>query len=147
VGSSSERLDSMLDEGPDELDAQKLFLRSSLELLDLLHQWLYNIHLLIRKIVLPRHARSEGASGLKFLESKIFIVGGFVLGIVPLCPPARIVFGHLEVEVFNIWAHLAAGTAGLEWQRTPNNENLVPQRPVGFNPQETFTERDEACNV
>jgi hypothetical protein len=32
-------------------------------------------------------------------------------------------------------------------QRAPNNENLAPQRPVGFNPQETFTKRDESRNV
>jgi hypothetical protein len=147
VGSSSERLDSTLDEGPDELDARKLFLWSSSELLDLLHQRLCDLHLLIRKIVLSRHARSEDASGLKFLESEIFIVGGFVLGVVPLCPPAGIVFGRLEVEVFDVRAHLAAETASLEWQRAPNNENSAPQRPMGFNPQEAFTEHDEACNV
>jgi hypothetical protein len=97
--------------------------------------------------MLPRHARSEGASRLKFLESELFVVGGFVLGIVPLRPPAGIVFRHLEVEVFDVWVHLAAKTISLEWQRAPNNKNSVPQRPVGFNPQETFTERDEARNV
>jgi hypothetical protein len=95
----------------------------------------------------PRHARSKNAGGLKFLESEIFVVGGFILGVIPLRPPAGIVFGLLEVEVFNVRVHLKAKTAGLEWQRVPNNENSVPQRPVGFNPQETFTERDEARNV
>jgi hypothetical protein len=147
VGSSSERLDSTLDEGLDELDSRKLFLWSSSELLDLLHPWLRNLQLLVRKVVPPRHTRSKNVSGLKFLESKIFGVGGFVLGIVPLRPPPGIVFGHLEVEVFDVWAHLNAETAGLEWQRVPNDENSAPQRPVGFNPQETFTECDEACNV
>jgi hypothetical protein len=53
----------------------------------------------------------------------------------------------LEVEVFDVRAHLNAETTGLEWQRAPNNENSASQRPVGFNPQETFTERDEARNV
>jgi hypothetical protein len=47
VGSSSERLDTTLDEGPDELDPRKLLLRSSSELLDLLHQWLHNLQLLV----------------------------------------------------------------------------------------------------
>jgi hypothetical protein len=147
VGSSSERLDLALDEGSDELNARKLFLRSSSELLDLLHQRLRNLHLLFGKIMPPRHARSKDASGLKLLEPKIFAAGGFVLGVVPLRPPAGIVFGCLEVEVFDVRAYLAAETAGLEWQRAPNSENSAPQRLVGLNPQETFTERDEARNV
>jgi hypothetical protein len=29
----------------------------------------------------------------------------------------------------------------------PNNKDSAPQRPVGFDPQEAFTERDKACNV
>jgi hypothetical protein len=66
VGSSSEGLDSTLDESSDKLHAQKLFLWSSSELLDLLHQRLRNLHLLIRKIMPPRHARSKDASGLEF---------------------------------------------------------------------------------
>jgi hypothetical protein len=140
-------LDSALDEGPDELDPRKLFLRSSTELLDLLHQRLCNLQLLIGKVMPPRHARSKNAGGPKFLESEIFVVGGFVLGVVPLRPPPRIVFGCLEVEVFDVWTHLNTETAGLIWQRVPNNENSAPQRPVGFNPQETFTECDEARNV
>jgi hypothetical protein len=37
VGSSSERLDPALDEGPDELNARKLLIRSGAELLDFLH--------------------------------------------------------------------------------------------------------------
>jgi hypothetical protein len=137
----------MLDEGPDELDSRKLFFWSSSKLLDPLHQRLRDLQLLVGKVVSPRHARSKNAGGLKFFESKIFVVGGFVLGIVPLRPPPEIVFGRLEVEVFDIWAHLNTEAAGLEWQRVPNNENSAPQRPVGFNPQETFTEHDKACNV
>jgi hypothetical protein len=97
--------------------------------------------------MLSRHARSKNAGGLKFLESKTFVVGGFVLGIVPLRPLARIVFGRLEVEVYDVRANLNAETAGLEWQRAPNNKDSAPQRPVGFNPQETFTDHDEARNV
>jgi hypothetical protein len=134
VGSSSERLDSTLDEGSDQLDARKLFLRSSTKLLDLLHQRLCNLHLLIRKVMLPRHARSEDASGLKFLESEIFAVGGFVLGIVPFRPPAGIIFGRLKIEVFNVRAHLAAKTTGLEWKRTPDNKDPAPKRPMGLDP-------------
>jgi hypothetical protein len=108
VVSSSERLDSTLDGGSDELDARKLFLRSSSELLDLPHQRLRNLHLLVRKVMPRRHARSKNAGGLKFLESEVFVVGGFVLGVVPLRPPAGIVFGRLEVEVLDVRAHLNA---------------------------------------
>jgi hypothetical protein len=84
---------------------------------------------------------------MEFLESEVFVVGGFILGVVPLCPPPGIVFGCLEVEVFNVWAYLDAETAGFVGQRVPNNEDSAPQCPVGFDPQEAFTERDEARNV
>jgi hypothetical protein len=147
VGSSSERLDSTLDEGPDDLDPRKLLFRSSLELLDLLHQWLRNLQLLVRKVVSARYARSKNVGGMEFLESEVFAVGGFVLGIVPLRLPPGIVFGRLEVEIFNVWAHLNAKTVGLIRQRVPNNKDSAPQRPVGFNPQEALTERDKARNV
>jgi hypothetical protein len=32
-------------------------------------------------------------------------------------------------------------------QKAPNDEDSAPQRPVGLNPQEAFTEHNEACNV
>jgi hypothetical protein len=32
-------------------------------------------------------------------------------------------------------------------QRAPDDEDSAPERPVGFDPQETFTKRDEARNV
>jgi hypothetical protein len=43
--------------------------------------------------------------------------------------------------------HLAAEAAGLVAQRVPDGENLAPERPVGFDPQEAFTKRDETHNV
>jgi hypothetical protein len=147
VGSSSERLDSTLDEGSDELDARKLYLRSSSKLLDLLHQRLCNLHLLIKKIVLPRHAGSKDAGSLKFLKPEIFAFGGFVLGVVPLCPPAGIVFGRLKVEVFDVRAYLAAKSTGLEWKRTPDNKDPAPKRPMGFDPQKALTKCEETRNV
>jgi hypothetical protein len=42
---------------------------------------------------------------------------------------------------------LNAETAGLIWQRVPNNKDSAPQRLVGFDPQEALTERDKARNV
>jgi hypothetical protein len=42
---------------------------------------------------------------------------------------------------------LDAKTAGLIGQRVPNHEDSAPQCPVGFDPQETLTERDKARNV
>jgi hypothetical protein len=147
VGSSSERLDSTLNKGPDELDPRKLLLRSSLELLDLLHQRLHNLQLLVRKFVSPRHSRPKNAGGLEFFESEVLTVGGLVLGVIPFRPAPGIVFGHLEVEILDVWAHLNAETAGLVWEGAPNNEDSAPQCPVGFDPQEAFAERDKTRNV
>jgi hypothetical protein len=140
-------LDSTLDEGPNKLEARKLLLRSGSKLLDFFHQWLRDPHLLLRKIMPPGHSGSKYGGVLELLEPESFAVGGLVLGIEPFCPPAGIVFGCLKGEVGNIWAHMAVEAASLEWQRALNNENPAPQRPVGFNPQETLTKRDEARNV
>jgi hypothetical protein len=73
--------------------------------------------------------------------------GGLVLGVEPLRPPAGIVFQRSKVEVLDVRAHLAAEAAGLVMERAPNDENLPPERPVGFDPQETFTERNKTRNV
>jgi hypothetical protein len=94
-----------------------------------------------------RHARSKDASGLKFLESEIFAVRGFVLGVIPFHPPAGIVLGRLKVEVFDVRARLAAEATGLEWKRTPDSKNPAPKRPMWFDPQEALTKRDETRNV
>jgi hypothetical protein len=53
----------------------------------------------------------------------------------------------LKVEVFDVRAHLAAETASLEWKRTPDNKDLVPKRPMGFDPQKALTKCDETHNV
>jgi hypothetical protein len=73
--------------------------------------------------------------------------GGFVLGIEPLCPPAGIVFWHLEIEVVDVLAHLAAEAASLVVLRALDVKNSMPERPMGLNPQETFTKDDETRNV
>jgi hypothetical protein len=147
VGSSSERLDPTLDEGPDELNARKLFLRSGSKLLDFFHQWLHDLHLLIRKFMPPRHPGPKDGGGLKLLKPEVFTTGELVLSVEPFRPLAGIIFRHLEVEVGDVRTHLAAEAASLELQRAPDDENLAPKRPVGFDPQETFTKRDETCNV
>jgi hypothetical protein len=97
--------------------------------------------------MLSRHAGSKDGGGLEFLKPEVFAAGELVLGVEPFRPPARIVFGHLEVEVGNTRAHLTAKATSLELQRAPDDEDLVPKRPVGFDPQEAFTEHDEARNV
>jgi hypothetical protein len=102
VGSSSERLDPALDKGPDELNARKLFLRSGSKLLDFLHQWLRDLHLLIRNLMPPRHPGSKDGGGLKLLKPEVFATGELVLGVEPFRPPTGIVFGHLEVEVWHV---------------------------------------------
>jgi hypothetical protein len=95
----------------------------------------------------PGYARAKYGGVLKFFEPEVFPVGELVLGIEPLHPPAGVVFGHLEGEVRDVRANLAAEAASLELQRAPNDKDSAPQCPVGFYPQETFTERDEICNV
>jgi hypothetical protein len=72
---------------------------------------------------------------------------GFLPGIKPLCPPPRIVFQSLEVEVVDVLAHLAAEITSLVMQGAPNDENSAPQRPVGLDPQEALTKRDEARDM
>jgi hypothetical protein len=147
VGSSSERLDPTLDEGPNKLNAQKLFIQSGTELLDFLHQWLRDLHLLFRKFVSPRHSWSKGGGGSKLLEPEAFASGELVLGIEPFRPPAGVVLGRLEVEVGHVRTHLAADAAGLVLQWVPDDEDSAPERLVGLDPQEAFIQRDEACNV
>jgi hypothetical protein len=72
---------------------------------------------------------------------------GFILGIEPLRPPAGIVFWRLEIEVLVVLVHLAAEAASLVVLRAPDDENSTPEHPMGLDPQETFTERDETRNV
>jgi hypothetical protein len=70
-----------------------------------------------------------------------------ILGIKPPCPPARIVLRRSQIEIFDIRVHLAAETAGWTMERAPDDKDSPLQRPVGFDPQEAFTQRDKACNV
>jgi hypothetical protein len=88
VGSSSEGLDSTLNEGPNKLEARKLLLRSGSKLLDFLHQQFRNLHLLLQKIMPPGHLGLKYGGGLELLKPESFAVGGVVLGVEPLCPPA-----------------------------------------------------------
>jgi hypothetical protein len=147
VGSSSERLDPTLDEGPNKLNARKLFIQSGTELLDFLHQWLRDLHLLLGKFVSPGHSWSKGGGSSKLLEPKVFASGELVLGVEPFRPPAGFVLGRLEIEVGHVRTHLATEAAGLVLQWVPGDEDSAPERPVGLDPEEAFTQRDEARNV
>jgi hypothetical protein len=113
VGPSSERLDPTLYKSANELDARKLFLGRGLKLLDFLHQRLYDLHFLIRELVPSRHPGSKNCGGSKFLKPEVFASGGLILGIKPFRPPVRVVFGCLEIEVRDIWEHLAAKATSL----------------------------------
>jgi hypothetical protein len=95
----------------------------------------------------PRHPWSKDGGGPKLLKPEVFASGELVLGVEPFRPLAGVVFGHLEVEVWHVWAHLAAEAAGLVAQWVPDGENSAPKRPVGFDPQEAFTKHDETRNV
>jgi hypothetical protein len=97
--------------------------------------------------MLPRHPRSKDSGGSKFFKPKFFTIRGFALSIEPLLSPARIVFGRGQVEVRDIRADLATKSVGLELQGLPDHKNPVPKHPVGFDPQEAFTERDKTRNV
>jgi hypothetical protein len=59
----------------------------------------------------------------------------------------RVVFRRLKIEVWDIRAHLAAEATSLIAQGMPDDEDSVPKRPMGLDPQKTLTERDEARNV
>jgi hypothetical protein len=84
--------------------------------------------------MLPGYTGSKDGGVLEFLKPKGFAVGELVLGVEPFCPLARVVLGHLEGEVRDIWTHLAAEAASLELQRAPDDEDSAPQRPVGLDP-------------
>jgi hypothetical protein len=53
VGSSGERLDLMLYESANKLDARKLFIGRGSKLLDFLHQRVCDLHFLFRELVPP----------------------------------------------------------------------------------------------
>jgi hypothetical protein len=95
----------------------------------------------------PRYPWSQDGGGPKLLKPEVFASGELILGIELFRPPAGVVFGRLEVEVWHVRAHLAAETAGLVAQWVPDGENPVPKHPVGFDPQETFTKRDKTSSV
>jgi hypothetical protein len=95
----------------------------------------------------PRRPRPKGVGRAKFIKPESLADGGFVPGIKPLRPPAGIVLRHSKVEVLDVLANLTAKATGLIMERVPDDKNSPPERPVGFDPQETFTERDKTCNV
>jgi hypothetical protein len=97
--------------------------------------------------VRPQSPGPNDGGGPKLFESEVLAGGGFVPGIKPLRPPAGIVLRHLEIEIFDILVHLAAEAVGLVVQTAPDDENSTPERPVGLDPQETLTKRDETRNV
>jgi hypothetical protein len=95
----------------------------------------------------PRRPGTNGGGRSKFLKTEVLAVEGFVLGIEPLRPLAGIIFQRLEIEVVDVLAHLVAEAANLVVLRAPNDKNLTPERPMGLDPQETFTKRDETRDV
>jgi hypothetical protein len=47
----------------------------------------------------------------------------------------------------DIWAHLAAEATSLIAQGMPDDKDSAPKRPMGLDPQNTLTVRDETRNV
>jgi hypothetical protein len=95
----------------------------------------------------PQHPGTNSGGRSKLVKTEILAGEEFVLGIEPFRPPARIVLRCLEIEIFDVLTHLAAKAASLVVRRTSDYENLTPECPVGFDPKEAFTERDETRNV
>jgi hypothetical protein len=72
---------------------------------------------------------------------------GLVLGVEPFRSPAGVVLGRLEIEIWHFRVYLATEAAGLVAQWVPDGKNPAPKRPMGFDPQEAFTEHDKTRNV
>jgi hypothetical protein len=89
----------------------------------------------------------NSGGGSKFFKTEVLTGEEFVLGIEPLRPPARIVLRCLEIEIFDVLAHLAAEAASLVVRGTPNGVNSTPERPVGLDVEEALTEHDETRNM
>jgi hypothetical protein len=97
--------------------------------------------------VRPRRPGPKDGGGPKLFKPEVLAGGGLVPGIEPLRPSARIVFRHLEIELFDILAYLAAKAVGLVVQMAPNDENSALEHPVRLDPQEIFRKRDKTRNV
>jgi hypothetical protein len=82
----------------------------------------------------PRHPGTNGGGRSKFIKTEALASEEFVLGIKPFRPLVRIVFGHLEVEIIDVLAHLAAEAASLVMLWAPDDENPTPERPMGLDP-------------
>jgi hypothetical protein len=95
----------------------------------------------------PRHPRTDRGGRSKLLKTELLAGEEFVLGIEPFRPPARVALRRLEIEIFDVWMHLAAKAASLVMRRTPDGEDSAPERPVGFDSKEALTERDETRDV
>jgi hypothetical protein len=95
----------------------------------------------------PRHPGTNSGGRSKLLKTEALASEEFVLGIELFRPPARIVLRRLEIEIFDVLMHLAAEAASLVVRRTPDGENSMPERPVGFDPEEALTKHDETRDV
>jgi hypothetical protein len=93
------------------------------------------------------HPGSKSCGGPKLFKPEVFTSGGLIFAIKPFRPPAKIVFGHLEIEIRDIWAHLTAESTSLIAQRVPDGENPAPECPMGFDPQKALTKRDETRDM
>jgi hypothetical protein len=95
----------------------------------------------------PRCSGPKDIGGVKLFKPEFLTGGGLVLGIKPSCSPAGIILQLSQLEVFDVGTHHAAEATDLIMEREPNDEDLPPECPVGFDPQEAFTQRDKAHYV
>jgi hypothetical protein len=144
---SGEWLNPALNKSTDQLEARHLFLGCGSEPPNLLHHGLRDRHLFFGQLVRPRRSGPKDIGRAKLIKPEFLADSGLVLGIKPPCPPARIVLRRSHIEVFDVGAHLVAETAGLIVERAPDDEDSPLECQVGFDPQEAFAQRDEACYV
>jgi hypothetical protein len=95
----------------------------------------------------PRRLGPKCLGREKFIEPESLADGGFVPGVEPLRPPTGIILRRSKVELLDIRPHLTAEATGLVMEGAPNDDDSPPEHPVGFDPQETFTEHDKTRNV
>jgi hypothetical protein len=84
---------------------------------------------------------------LKFIKTEALPGVEFVFGVKPLRSPARIVFGHLDVEVIDVLMHLAVEAVGLVMLWASDDKNPTLEYPMGLDSQKTLAECDEARDV
>jgi hypothetical protein len=76
---------------------------------------------------------------MELFNPEVLASDGLIPGIEPLCPPAGVILRCPQNKIINFGVHGAVGSASWIIQWASDSENSPPQRPMGFDPQETVT--------